>query len=167
MQAAMSILAALLRRERNGEGACLDVAITDGMLNLMSLYLDQYLATGEDTQPGSGILTGRADPVAAVFPAGVRGFQWHYYTFDGPDGATLLASSEAANQSFRVDDHAWAIQFHAEVTREMAERWTVTGEAELPQPIDEMRAETDRLLGPWNRHGRALCTAFLDVAAAR
>ncbi|MCK0508117.1 CaiB/BaiF CoA transferase family protein [Aromatoleum anaerobium] len=59
MQAAMSILAALLRRDRNGEGAYLDVAITDGMLNLMSLYLDQYLATGEDTQPGSGILTGK------------------------------------------------------------------------------------------------------------
>lgn len=59
MHAAQSILAALLRRERTGEGACLDVAITDGVLNLMSLYLDQYLATGEDTTPGSGVLTGK------------------------------------------------------------------------------------------------------------
>lgn len=59
MHAAQSILAALLRRERTGEGAKLDVAITDGVLNLMSLYLDQYLATGEDTGPGSGVLTGK------------------------------------------------------------------------------------------------------------
>ncbi|AYH43734.1 CaiB/BaiF CoA-transferase family protein [Azoarcus sp. DN11] len=59
MHAAQSILAALLRRERTGKGASLDVAITDGALNLMSLYLDQYLATGEDTGPGSGVLTGK------------------------------------------------------------------------------------------------------------
>lgn len=59
MHAAQSILAALLRRERSGEGAYLDVAITDGVLNLMSLYLDQYLATGEETRPGSGVLTGK------------------------------------------------------------------------------------------------------------
>lgn len=59
MHAALSILAALLQRERTNKGAYLDVAITDGMLNLMSLYLDQYLATGEETQPSSGILTGK------------------------------------------------------------------------------------------------------------
>ena len=59
MHAALSIVAALLSRERTGEGACLDVSITDGVLNLMSLYLDQYLATGEETRPGSGVLTGK------------------------------------------------------------------------------------------------------------
>ena len=30
---------------------------------------------------------------------------------------------------------------------------------------DEIEAETDRLLGGWNAHGRALCGAFLDEAA--
>lgn len=59
MHAAVAIVAALLQRSRSGVGAWLDVAATDGVLNLMSLYIDQYLATGEDTRPNSGVLTGR------------------------------------------------------------------------------------------------------------
>lgn len=59
MHAALSIVAALLERAHTGRGKYLDVSVTDGMLNLMSLYVDQYLATGEDTQPGSGVLTGK------------------------------------------------------------------------------------------------------------
>lgn len=59
MQAAMAIMAALVNRSKTGQGAYLDVSITDGVLNLMSLYLDQYLATGEETRPGSGVLTGK------------------------------------------------------------------------------------------------------------
>lgn len=108
---------------------------------------------------------GLADPVLGVLPPRVDAFQWHYYTFDVPAGATLLASSEAANQAYRIADHAWAIQFHAEVTRAMVEAWLVDGERELPKSIGEVRAETERLIGPWNRHGRALCEAFLDVAS--
>lgn len=110
---------------------------------------------------------GRADPVIGVLPPRVDAFQWHYYTFEVPAGATLLASSDAANQAYRIGDHAWAIQFHAEVTRAMVETWLVDGEHELPKPIGELRAETERLIGPWNRHGRGLCEAFLDVAASR
>lgn len=59
MHAALSILAALLQRGKSGQGVYLDVSVSDGMLNLMSLYLDQYMATGEETRPGSGILTGQ------------------------------------------------------------------------------------------------------------
>lgn len=59
MHAAMSIIAALLARTKSGEGTHLDVSVVDGVLNLMSLYLDQYLATGEETRPGSSLLTGR------------------------------------------------------------------------------------------------------------
>ena len=59
MQAAMSILAALLRRERTGEGEWLDVSIADGAFALMSLYVDEYLATGTEPGPGHYILTGR------------------------------------------------------------------------------------------------------------
>jgi GMP synthase (glutamine-hydrolysing) len=108
---------------------------------------------------------GRADPVLGALPGRVEAFEWHYYTFDLPEGATLLASSAEASQAYRLGDHVWAIQFHAEVTREMVETWLVEGERELPRPVDELRAETDRLIAPWNRHGRALCEAFLAQAA--
>ncbi|MBV2235411.1 MAG: CoA transferase [Sterolibacterium sp.] len=59
MQAALSIIAALLNAEKTGAGSYLDVSITDGVLNLMSLYLDQYLATGEETKPNNAVLTGK------------------------------------------------------------------------------------------------------------
>lgn len=59
MQAAMSIMAALVGRERTGEGEYLDVSIADGALAMMSLYVDEYLATGVEPGPGHYILTGR------------------------------------------------------------------------------------------------------------
>lgn len=59
MQAAMSVMAALLRRERTGTGEHLDVSIADGAFAMMSLYVDEYLATGTEPGPGHYILTGR------------------------------------------------------------------------------------------------------------
>lgn len=59
MHAAMAIMAALLRREKTGEGELLDVSVADGVLTLMSLYIDQHLATGAEPGPGHDVLTGR------------------------------------------------------------------------------------------------------------
>ena len=55
----MAVMAALLRRERTGDGEHLDVSIADGAFALMSLYVDEYLATGTEPGPGHYILTGR------------------------------------------------------------------------------------------------------------
>jgi len=59
MHAVMSIMAALLRRQRTGTGELLDVSIADGAFGLMSLYVDEYLATGTEPGPGHYILTGK------------------------------------------------------------------------------------------------------------
>ena len=59
MQAVIAILAALVRRQTTGEGATLDVSVADGVVALMSLYVDEYFATGEVPAPGHNILTGR------------------------------------------------------------------------------------------------------------
>jgi alpha-methylacyl-CoA racemase len=59
MQAAIAILAALLRRNVTGTGEYLDVSVAEGVLFLTSLYVDQYLATGSKPGPGHDILTGR------------------------------------------------------------------------------------------------------------
>jgi alpha-methylacyl-CoA racemase len=59
MHAVMSILAALLHRTATDEGAYLDVAVADGVVALMSLAVDEYLATGEVPGPRHGVLTGR------------------------------------------------------------------------------------------------------------
>jgi alpha-methylacyl-CoA racemase len=53
MQAVIAILAALVARERTGEGAYLDVAVADGVLALMALQADEFLATGTEPQPAA------------------------------------------------------------------------------------------------------------------
>ena len=46
-------------------------------------------------------------------------FHWHGDTFDLPDGAIRLASSEATiNQAFLYKDKVMALQYHHEVTRD-------------------------------------------------
>jgi alpha-methylacyl-CoA racemase len=59
LQAALSIVSALVRRNATGDGTFLDVSTTDGVLHLMSLFVDEHLATGEEVAPGSALLTGK------------------------------------------------------------------------------------------------------------
>jgi crotonobetainyl-CoA:carnitine CoA-transferase CaiB-like acyl-CoA transferase len=59
MHAVIAILAALVRRASTSEGAHLDVSVADGVLALMALAVDEYLAVGTVPGPGHGILTGR------------------------------------------------------------------------------------------------------------
>ena len=63
LHAVAAILAALVGARAPGgaagTGAHLDVSIADGMLALMALPVDEYLATGVVPAPGHGILTGR------------------------------------------------------------------------------------------------------------
>jgi alpha-methylacyl-CoA racemase len=59
LHAVAAILAALLRRSASGEGAYLDVAVVDGVLALMSLFVDEFLATGRVPGPRHDLLTGR------------------------------------------------------------------------------------------------------------
>ena len=59
LHAALSICAALFHRERTGRGAYLDVSTTEGVLHLMALFVDEFLATGRETAPDSSLLTGK------------------------------------------------------------------------------------------------------------
>jgi GMP synthase (glutamine-hydrolysing) len=109
---------------------------------------------------------GRDDPVLGTLPARTTAFQWHSYTFDIPERGVELARSPVCKQAFRLGS-AWGIQFHAEVTQAMLETWVAEDAGELPMPGEELLAESRRRIARWNEHGRALASAFLDVAAAR
>ncbi len=51
-------------------------------------------------------------------------FHWHGDTFEIPDGARRLASSELyPNQAFGFGGNVYALQFHIEVTSEMLSGW--------------------------------------------
>ena len=50
--------------------------------------------------------------------------QWHNDTFQLPERAELLVTSEVCkNQAFRVGKNAYGLQFHIEVTPNMVESW--------------------------------------------
>jgi alpha-methylacyl-CoA racemase len=59
MHAVIAILAALVHRAASGTGAYLDASVADGVLSLMSLHLDEHLATGAVPAPRHDLLTGR------------------------------------------------------------------------------------------------------------
>ncbi len=80
----------------------------------------------------------RSDPVFGEAPHELVTLQWHGDTFDLPDGAVRLASSPTyANQAFRFE-RAYGVQFHLEVSAEMAREW-----AQVPEYV----ASLERTLG--------------------
>ncbi len=55
-------------------------------------------------------------------------YQWHREGFSLPEGATLLATNdEYPNQAIRYGENAFGVQFHAELTTWMMNRWTTFG----------------------------------------
>ena len=100
--------------------------------------------------------------------------QWHGDTFDLPARATLLATSPAyRNQAFRVGRVAYGVQFHVEVTEEMADDWgrvpeyersaqTVLGDGGLGRLLADYRAAMPEMLVD----ARALFGRWLDLWVA-
>ena len=107
---------------------------------------------------------GREDPVLGVLPERFDAFQWHYYTYGLPAGAEELARSRNCTQAFRLGEHAWGIQFHAEVTHEQISGWVEEDEREVPGGGEALLTETSKRIGEWNALGRKLCGAFLECA---
>jgi GMP synthase (glutamine-hydrolysing) len=111
------------------------------------------------------------DPLLAPLAPGFEAFQWHSYEFRLPPGATPLARSALCLQAFRLNDSAWGIQFHAEVTPGIVEDWIGdyrSDEDALRIGLDErqLREQTRVAIGNWNALGRGLCERFLAVAAS-
>jgi alpha-methylacyl-CoA racemase len=120
MHAVMAILAALVRRATTGQGAYLDVAVADGVLSFMSLYVDEYLATGDIPGPGHNILTGR---YACYDVYGTRDGRWlavaaiepHFY-------ANLCRALGLEQWVEHQDDDSVQDQIRADFARVFAQR---------------------------------------------
>jgi len=91
-------------------------------------------------------------------------YQWHREGFDLPKGTTLLARGDIfENQAFSVNDTAFGIQFHGELTYAMACRWTVRGAERFKLPKAQGRSEH---MEGWFRYDpaiRAWLWNFLDT----
>jgi GMP synthase (glutamine-hydrolysing) len=103
-----------------------------------------------------------ADPVLGGLPERFQAFQWHSYAFELPAGAVPLAENPVCLQAYRIADSAWGIQFHAEVTRTIVERWLAS--------VDGREEAQDLDFSPmaaWNELGRRLASRFLAAASSR
>jgi GMP synthase-like glutamine amidotransferase len=94
---------------------------------------------------------GRADPVFSAAPPVITTLQWHDDTFELPAGATLLASSRAFPHQAFVYGRAYGLQFHLEVSADLAAQWAdvptyaaaleaLNGPGALPELVEEIAA---------------------------
>ena len=72
---------------------------------------------------------------------------WHGETFDLPEHASLLASSERCeNQAFSVGKNILALQFHPEITQHGMEKWFIGHVGEIMQTegvsVNGLRGDT-------------------------
>jgi GMP synthase (glutamine-hydrolysing) len=112
------------------------------------------------------------DPLFAGTADRFTAFQWHSYQFDQPAGAVPLAQSPVCLQAYRIGETSWGIQFHAEVSKEIAADW-ISHYGTDPDairigldPVRERRRLEDEI-GGWNEFGRRLVGRFLAAAAER
>ena len=115
-----------------------------------------------------GVLPDAADDLLlAGLPRPFFGFEWHWYGFRAPPGATLLAQNESTHQAFRVQNRAWGLQFHIEVTAETLREWADAA----PDTIEEFggRERFDKtvetFIGQSTAAAKELAERFMVVAA--
>jgi GMP synthase-like glutamine amidotransferase len=84
-------------------------------------------------------------------------FHWHGETFDIPEGAVRLAKSELyLNQAFKYGNHAYAFQFHIEVTKEMIYEWLKNE----PVDMNTLSRETEMLFDDYTARAENFYRAF-------
>jgi GMP synthase-like glutamine amidotransferase len=115
-----------------------------------------------------GLLPDAADDLLfAGLPRPFFGFEWHWYGFEAPPGATLLARNASTQQAFRFQNRAWGLQFHIEVTAATLAEWANAA----PDTIEEFggRERFDKsvetFIGQSTAAAKELAERFAVVAA--
>lgn len=108
--------------------------------------------------------TGEADPVFSHLDSVFMQFQHHEDTFDLPEGASLLATSEGClHQAFRVGKNVYGIQFHPELTQEGIEDCLQKTRFLTDQQKQAMLETTPVCYPAYRQTGRRLFQAFCNT----
>lgn len=95
---------------------------------------------------------------------------WHGDTFDLPEQAELLASSEIyPNQAFSVGKNILALQFHIEVAADSLEKWLIGHTCELRKAninIPVLRADNEAYAATLETQAQAVLQSYLKQVAA-
>ena len=101
----------------------------------------------------------------APFAADPRTLHWHGDTFDLPDGAERLASTELCeNQAFSMGPNVIGFQFHPETSAKNIEKWLIGHAAELAAAgidIPRLRAEAEEHGAALERKAHRVATGWL------
>jgi GMP synthase-like glutamine amidotransferase len=110
---------------------------------LLAASLGARVAPGPSPEIGvppiSTTAAAAGDPVFAGAPAVFEALSWHGDTYELPPGAVRLAGSDQYEQQAFVLGRAYGLQFHLEVTAELASTW-----AHVPAYAESV----EELLGP-------------------
>lgn len=151
-------------------GVCLGVQLLAAALGAR-VYPNERAEVG--LLPVELTAEGRADRLFAGVSEPLVSLQWHGDTYELPDGAAHLARSpEVEQQAFRAGERAYGVQFHLEVTPQMAREWAEVPayRRSLADTLGERRgaeflAEVERRATDLHPTARTLFSNWLDVAA--
>lgn len=137
---------------------------------LMARALGSRVYPGPAKEIGFAPLTLTAEGEASALSVfeGHPVLHWHGDTFNLPEGATRLASTDiCTNQAFSFGTSALATQFHPEAGGSGFERWLIGHSVELAQAaidIPALRAENSGLTSPLTQQATAFLKRWLVEA---
>jgi GMP synthase (glutamine-hydrolysing) len=142
LQDELALLKRRLAMDKPTLGVCLGA-------QLMAKALGATIYPGTEKEIGwSPLSLSEAGNNSALrhFAPPTRVLHWHGETFELPEGAVLLASSELyAHQAFAYGRRALALQFHGECTAQGLESWYLGHVGEIEQTpglsVPELRAQ--------------------------
>ncbi len=117
-----------------------------------------------------------ADPVFAGMASPATCLQWHgAAVLQPPAGAVVLARSPlCAVQAMRVNEHAYGVQYHLEITARTVSEWSSVSAYEDalekslgPDASERLAAETLKALPRLNRDARRVYDRFMGLARKR
>lgn len=114
---------------------------------------------------------GEVSALRYLSAAHCRMLHWHGETFDLPEGAVLLASTEKfQNQAFSYAKNILALQFHPEVTQSAMEQWFIGHIGEIMQTpdisVEQLRTATRQFANRLEVQGELFFNSWLNSVMA-
>lgn len=157
-----AFLAECLQRRLPMLGVCLGA-------QLIASVLGAAVYAGREPEVGWGEVSlsaeGMADPVLGGVADHLPVLHWHGETFDLPEGAVRLASSQVCdNQAFRYGHNVYGLQFHLEATAEMVRDWLDEDDPRDGLVVDEalVTVDMDRWVHQTQFWGSLIIGRFID-----
>lgn len=155
--ATKDLLSAAVRLDLPTLGICLGLqllAVAEGGTVLTSGLGPQIGLRAVRTTPAA-----RHDPLFGPLPEQAVAAHWNNDTVSiAPVGATVLSTTDAGLQSFRLGARVWAVQFHPEVTVGILGWWAAADvaaglltRAHAEQQLSEVAARDRDLQATWRR----------------